>query len=254
MNRRSFSILALLCVTLLLPCGMAERQSRAGESVDCCCVKTGRLLGRRLRARRVRCCCTDENSTQVAVPEPVVESLFDGKTLGKWKPTIFGGQGDVYVEKGQMILEFGSSLTGVTYTGEVPTTNYEISLEAMRLEGIDFFCGLTFPVDKTHCSFIVAGWAGAIVGLSSIDDMDASDNETTQLMTFDNNRWYKIRVRVTNDHISAWIDEKQMVDQNIKDRRISTRPEVDLSKPLGLSSFDTRAAFRNITIRSIEAK
>ena len=48
------------------------------------------------------------------------QSLFDGKDLGHWKPTEFGGQGEVKVEDGQLILSRGDSLTGVTWQGEVP--------------------------------------------------------------------------------------------------------------------------------------
>ena len=58
-------------------------------------------------------------------------------------------------------------MTGITWTNEVPTNNYEISLEAMRVEGSDFFCALTFPVGNDPCSFIVGGWGGGVVGLSS---------------------------------------------------------------------------------------
>ena len=74
------------------------------------------------------------------------------------------------------------------------------------------------------------------MGLSSIDGEDASSNETTKIMGFEKNQWYKIRVRVRADKLEAWIDDQQMDDQNIKGRRISTRSEVDPSKPLGLST------------------
>jgi hypothetical protein len=110
---------------------------------------------------------------------------------------------------------------------------------------------LTFPVGKSHCSFIVGGWAGAVVGLSSIDGKDASENDTTKYMNFKTGQWYRIRVRVTDDNISAWIDDKQVVDQNIKDRKITTRNEVDLSKPLGISAWQTEAAIRNIRLRKL---
>src|SRR5213595_2101238 len=68
------------------------------------------------------------------------QPLFDGKTLAKWQPTKFGGEGAVKVENGQIILESGKSLTGITWaSGELPKTNYELALQAMRAEGRDFF-------------------------------------------------------------------------------------------------------------------
>ncbi|MDA1050338.1 MAG: DUF1080 domain-containing protein [Planctomycetota bacterium] len=186
-----------------------------------------------------------------AADDPNWKPLFDGKTLKGWKITNFGGEGEVEVKDGQIVLEFGSSLTGITYDGEFPKTNYEISLEAMRVDGNDFFCGLTFPVADSHCSFILGGWGGAVVGLSSIDGRDASENETTQYKKFESGQWYKVRVRVTPERIEAWIDDKVWVDQEITGRKISTRSEVNLSKPIGISAYETRAALRKLKFREL---
>jgi 3-keto-disaccharide hydrolase len=183
--------------------------------------------------------------------EPAWQLLFDGKTLGKWKPTAFGGEGDVIVADGQIVLETGSDLTGITWTGEVPKEPYEIEVKAARLGGGDFFCGLTFPVRDTHCSLIVGGWAGAVVGLSSLDGADASENETTRIRNFEDKRWYTVRVRVTADRIQAWIDDEAFVDVKIAGRRIGIRPEVALSRPLGIASWRTRAGLRDIRVRTV---
>src|SRR5689334_13543165 len=95
---------------------------------------------------------------------PAWQSLFDGKTLTGWKVTDFAGRGDVKVDSGRLLLETGV-MTGVTWSNDLPRMDYEISLEAMRVDGSDFFCGLTFPVGKDPCSFIVGGWGGGVVGL-----------------------------------------------------------------------------------------
>jgi chitinase len=179
------------------------------------------------------------------------QSLFDGKTLGKWKPTVFGGEGGVSVVDGEIILETGNDLTGITWTGDVPKMPYEIELKARRLAGGDFFCGLTFPVGSTHCSFIVGGWAGAVVGLSSIDGADASENETTKIRNFEDKRWYTVRVRVTADRMQTWIDDELFADVKTTGRRISIRPEVDDSRPLGIASWRTKAGLKDIRVRSL---
>lgn len=191
----------------------------------------------------------DEIAVAIA-DTPKWKTLFDGKQLGDWKVTRFGGEGEVYVEDGQINCEFGQYITGVTYTGKnLPKNSYEIELEAMRVDGSDFFCGLTFPVDDSHATFVVGGWGGSVTGISSIDDYDASENDTTNYMPFENNKWYKIRVRVTKGVLEAWINEKKMVSKEIDGSRLSTRIEVDPSKPLGVACFDTKAAYRNIRIR-----
>lgn len=180
--------------------------------------------------------------------------LFDGESLTGWKVTPFGGEGEVYVEDGRLVLDFGSSMTGITYQKPFPKSNYEIRYEAMRMEGNDFFCGITFPVGESFCSLIAGGWGGTVVGLSSIDGRDASENSTGQFKNFENGRWYKFRVRVTDQHIQAWIDEEQVIDEEIAGKKFSTRVEVDLNKPLGFATWETRGALRKIEYRMLEKK
>lgn len=148
----------------------------------------------------------------------------------------------------------GNELTGITWTNKarLPQTNYEISLEAMRRQGTDFFCGLTFPVETNFCTLIVGGWGGALVGLSSLDGMDASENDTTKFMSFDDNRWYKIRLQVTPEKITAWIDDEKVVDAEIKGRKVSLRyGDIDLSCPLGIATYQTSASIRNIRMKRL---
>ena len=119
--------------------------------------------------------------------------LFDGKTLGQWKPTDFGGQGDVSVKDAAIHLQMGSYMTGVTWTGPVVRMSYEITLDAMRVDGSDFFCGMTFPVAENPCTLVLGGWGGSVCGLSNIGYYDASENETTTFRSFENGRWYHVR-------------------------------------------------------------
>ena len=181
------------------------------------------------------------------------EPLFDGKTLGHWTPTKFYGEGPVTVENGQIVLaKAKGDLTGITWTGPaLPTTNYELTLKAMRMEGGDFFAGITFPVDDSFCSLILGGWGGMVVGLSSINGMDASENDTSQSIEFASNRWYDVRIRVTPAAIEAWLDGKHIVKQDLKGNKVDIRIEVEPSKPLGIASFRTKAALRDIRLRRL---
>ena len=188
-------------------------------------------------------------------PPPGVSwtSLFNGKNLEGWTITNFGGEGPVEIEEGALMLTLGQSLTGVTLDKkvEIPTINYEVQLSAMRATGRDFFCGLTFPVKKDPCSLILGGWGGGVCGLSSIDFLDAHENETTSYREFETGRWYHIRLRVQEDRIEAWIDRERIIKQRIVGRKISIRPEVHLSVPFGLASYETTAAIKNLRIRPL---
>ncbi len=177
--------------------------------------------------------------------------LFDGRSLAGWRVTEFAGHGDVEVEDGVLILNQGQ-ITGVTWTNEPPKGDYEIELEARRELGSDFFCGLTFPVGDRFCTWIVGGWGGAVVGLSSIDGADAANNTTTRVMKFETDRWYRFRLRVTSARITAWIDDEEKFAVDIAGKDVDLRPgDIYLSKPLGIASYNTRAGLRNIRWRPL---
>ncbi len=181
------------------------------------------------------------------------QSLFDGKTLTGWRETDFAGHGPSYCEFGTMALGEGAALTGVNWTNPVPKSGYEVAFEGLRAEGSDFFCGLTFPVEDSFCSLILGGWGGGVVGISSIDGQDASENETTQFLNFEIGRWYRVKIRVTDTQIEAWLDEKKIADVKTSGRKISMRyGEIELSKPFGLATYQTIGAFREIKMRRID--
>ena len=179
--------------------------------------------------------------------------LFDGRSLANWKASSFPeSKSEPRVEEGMIVLPAGTDLTGVTFTGgALPTTNYEIELQAKRIAGNDFFCGLTFPVADSHASLIVGGWGGELCGISSLNGDDAAHNETGSSRRFEQNRWYLIRVRVTPGRIEAFIDNEQIVDVDVSDRHVGVRWEVEPSRPLGIASWQTTAALRNIRLRHI---
>ncbi|MBX3450481.1 MAG: DUF1080 domain-containing protein [Planctomycetaceae bacterium] len=180
--------------------------------------------------------------------------LFDGKELGGWKSVEFGGEGEVSIVDGAIHLAQGSELSGVHWTGAaLPKTNYELELEASRIDGGDFFCGIVFPVEKSLCSYVVGGWGGGVVGLSSIDGLYANENDTTSYRGFKSGQWYRIRLRVRNDFISGWIDDDQVFGVDIRKKKVSVHPAVELAKPLGICSFSTVAGLRKIRIRELTA-
>ena len=179
--------------------------------------------------------------------------LFNGKNLDGWEVTDFAGGGAIEVKDGEIRMAMGELISGINLAHEnILRTNYELEAEAMKLDGNDFFCGLTFPVGDTFASFIPGGWGGTVVGLSSIDGMDAAENETATFKQFKTHQWYHFRVRVTPSKIQCWVDDEMAVDLLLEDRAIALRPgPIELSVPIGITSFQTVARIRNIRLQPI---
>jgi len=198
-------------------------------------------IGRILLAGAMTCCAFGAEWS----------SLFDGKTLEGWKEAPFRRRGEVRVKDGMIVIGKGH-LTGITWKGEFPKAGYEIRFEAARLEGSDFFAGITFPVNDSHCSWINGGWGGTVVGLSSLDGDDASENDTSTVREFVQGRWYAFRLEVTKNRIRGWIDESLVIDADITGRRVELRPgEIDLNVPLGFAAYSTVAGLRKIEYRRL---
>jgi hypothetical protein len=162
-------------------------------------------------------------------------------------------------EKGVFRMRMGDPLSGIRYTGplDLPVTNYEISLEARRTKGTDFFCALTFPVNdiKTCCTFVAGGWGGALAGISSLDGMDAANNDTSTFHKFELNQWYTFRIQVTPESLKVWMDGKSIVDVELADRRVGMRwGDIEYCVPFGLATYVTAGEYRNFKIGRIDGQ
>ena len=192
------------------------------------------------------CCGTQKVKT------PPVE-LLPGN-MDQWQALNFGGEGDVTFKEGSLNLDYGSPLTGVIYKGDLAALlgedldHYAITLQARRVEGVDMFLGLTFPVGtEGHTSLVLGGWAGAITGLSNLDDLNASENATTQYHNMPEGQWFDVKVMVTPDKIQCWLGDEQLVDVKRADyKKYDTHGAVVDTKPLGMFSYDTHGQVKNM--------
>lgn len=171
---------------------------------------------------------------------------------GKWEP--IEGAADLEWDDGNRIMRLGvgTNLNGVRWAGALPTLPYTVELEARRMSGSDFFCGLTFPVrsGKEFVTLILGGWGGSLVGISSINNLDASENSTGCQYQFEDKRWYRIRVEVGEERIQAWIDDQEMVDAHTEEQKLSLREgPIDACAPFGLATWETSAEVRGVRWR-----
>ena len=101
-------------------------------------------------------------------------------------------------------------------------------------------------------TLIVGGWGGGATGLSNVDGVSAIENETATFRSYKQNQWYKIRLRVTHDKILAWIDDKEIIDLDTENRSFSIWWEQEPLRPLGIATWYTQAALRNIRLTRLE--
>ncbi len=180
--------------------------------------------------------------------------LFDGSNLDNWAITDYAGHGGVSLDgNGSVCLEFGIALTGMHWIGDkLPSSNYEIQWEAMKKMGTDFFGSLTFPYLNNHATLILGGWGGALVGISCIDGFDASENETATANYFRPDQWFRCRLRITDTHFKFWVDSEKLIDCEVEGREISMRSgEIEMSKPLGFSTYDTTGLIRKVILTRV---
>ncbi|MDZ4405105.1 family 16 glycoside hydrolase [Prosthecobacter sp.] len=182
--------------------------------------------------------------------------LLADEFTASWKAAGIAEEGSVSIKDGEITLHPGQPMTGVRFdpwkSADLPRMRYSIEYEAMRLEGNDFFGTMTFPVNEAHVSLVIGGWGGTLVGISSIDDMDANENNTHGNAYFENNRWHKVRVEVREDELRAWINDKLFVNVSTKGHKLGLRPgDIEKCAPFGFASFATQARIRSVVIRRL---
>jgi len=197
--------------------------------------------------------CAQGPDITALAPGQEVE-LFNGRDLTGWNvltEEYFDMPGKVSVKDGAMILGAGSDLTGVQWGGEMLKTDFTVSLEARRVDGSDFFCGLTFPVGEGYVSLILGGWGGTAVGLSNVDDMSAVENATTRMIEFELKKWYLIEVTVAEGYVRVWLDDKKIIEQVITGKRFNVWPQKEIVRPLGVATYGTTGAIRRFTVKRL---
>jgi|GEM_PF-633372 len=182
----------------------------------------------------------------------VVPSVDESKPVAGREP--LSGEAK---KAGVLLLGRGEPFAIVKYEGKQPllVDQYEISWEAMRMEGNDFFASLTFPVGAPEkcATFVTGGWGGWTTGVSSIQHQFANENETTGSMAFEPGRWYAFSLQVNTECLRATIDGKEQFKVSLKGKTIDMHPsEIRKSMPLGFASYSTQGAIRNVRVRPLK--
>ena len=175
-----------------------------------------------------------------------------------WRPIDFGGGGEIEPRERGVRLHAGSPMTGVAWPADatrapLPTTDYELEVEAARIAGTDFFCALTFPVGEQFLTLVLGGWGGSTCGLSCLDGLDAANNRTTTYHRFEKGRACRARVVVTSARVEAFVDDQPLCAVDLAGLALSLRTEVLLCRPLGIATYATTADLRSVRWRPLAA-
>jgi len=203
------------------------------------------------RLERFQPVATPGNEFELSATMPYTRSLFNGHDLVGWNVVDeydFARHGNITVEDDAIILGAGTPATGIRIDGDFPRMSYEVTLEAKRIEGADFYCGITFPVGDDYLSLVLGGWGGGTTGISNLDNLSAIENATTGFQEFEQNRWYRIRLRVTESKVETWVDDDQSVDVEHAKHELSIWWEQEPVRPFGIASWYTKSAVRNIRL------
>ncbi|MCA9184464.1 MAG: hypothetical protein R3E01_05815 [Pirellulaceae bacterium] len=204
---------------------------------------------------------TTEERTNVDTTKPQGEAgpavtMPGAGNLRSWRVVnafVYDTHGDVEVLEDRIKLGAGKPGSALVIAQEVPKMDYELAIDAMRTgESSDIFCGITAPFHDTHFTLVIGGWGGSVIGISNVDHESAIENETTTSWDFVNDRWYRIRLRVTEESIEAWIDDERAVKLDPRHRELSIWWEQQPTRPLGIFTWKTSAAYCNASIKSVK--
>ncbi len=194
-------------------------------------------------------CLVGCGGKKIAVNVSAVESPWI-ELKGEWEG-LSGGQVD---DGEELSIGWGESLTNVRWKGEVPTAPFELELKAKRVNGTDFFCAVTFPARGVEecVTLIVGGWGGSLVGISSIDGKDASENDAQEIQTFETDVWYQIRLVRDGEKIMVWINGEKLIDIDTTGKILSLRQGgIEECAPFGLATWQTTARIKDIRWRGL---
>ena len=150
-------------------------------------------------------------------------------------------------------VQIGVTVAGffsAAYGGSTLAPDLAPYLEAVGLgeEPAETAALIVMTLVIAYLSLVLGGWGGGATGISNLDNMSAIENETTGFHEFEQDRWYRIRLRVTDDKVEAWVDDEQIVGVEHTKHKLSIWWEQEPVRPFGIASWYTKSALRNIRL------
>jgi len=184
------------------------------------------------------------------------EDLFDGKTLKGWRMLeegVAAKHGQVQVKDGQIALERGDPATLVVWTGDFPTSDYEVMLEEASFEQGLSSCNVTLPVGPSHCvaSFQFRNYRTAVVQLNDLDGGQPVYESRRAASQLKEGEWHRLRLRVADGRLRIWLDDEELANLPLAEHTFGLAGTWTSARPFGIHTWQTNAALRSIRLRRL---
>ena len=76
--------------------------------------------------------------------------------------------------------------------------------------------------------------------------------QTISVRRGEDKKWYDVRLRVTENKLQVWLDDKMVIDTDVEGRKVSMRfGEIEMSVPFGICTYATTGVIRDISIKKL---
>ncbi len=169
--------------------------------------------------------------------ELVWNRSFEENAAGNWRR-----RGDTVVQE-----DLGTNRRLVF--GDPDWRDYEYTLEARKLSGNEGFL-ILFRVrsEKDFYWCNLGGWNNTLHSLERGKSGEGRWHRVGPSVrgSIKRGRWYRIKIRCEGSHISVWLDGKKLID--------FTDPEGHLQGCVGIGTWATKAAFRNVKVKALDGR
>ncbi len=176
------------------------------------------------------------------------QSLFDGKTLAGWRAVeegAFANHGNVGVENGLLVLGgIQGRADGVICTGQFPSMNYEVEIEAQAGPWTWDFCNIGYPIGSQAALLKVGGGFGGKSGIGF-------GEVVSRRPLLEPGQWFRIRLRVTEPKVEVWVNDERIIEHPTQGQQFIPSAYWAPLKPFGIGAWSTTGRFRNIRLRRI---